>query len=161
MKKVLSLIMLIALVLSMAIIPTSAADLDLTGRKNVLLDSGIFTYYDRLEGVSGTLGKDKVTVDKMFDGIITRGPSTGAQQNYCDFSINAGPWTDIMDNGTRYNELGDVDPNGKYLCYADFCIGDVYTVDALRVFLDEAENDMASDLLVDGFEFGEDAVVTA
>lgn len=38
MKKTLSLIMLIALVLSMAIVPTSAADLDLTGRKNVLLD---------------------------------------------------------------------------------------------------------------------------
>ncbi len=48
MKKLLSIALLVVMVLSMAIIPSAAADIDVTGRKNICLDASIFAHYDRL-----------------------------------------------------------------------------------------------------------------
>ncbi len=89
----------------------------------------------------------------MFDGKLDRIAADG-DLNFGDFSMLPAAWTAFYNNGAldgpRYNELGDEDPNGKYLTGVDFILDDVYTVDTIRVFLDEMEN--IKDLCVDGFD---------
>ncbi|MBQ1963494.1 MAG: hypothetical protein II369_05185, partial [Clostridia bacterium] len=148
MKKLLSIVLLCTMLLSLAVVSASAADIDVKGRKNVCLDAGIFTYYEQFNMAQIN------TVDEMFDGKLDRIGDDGVDQNFGDFSMLSSAWTAFYNegglNGPRYNELGDEDPNGKYLTAVDFMLDDVYTVDTIRVFLDEMAN--INDLCVNGFD---------
>ena len=132
--------------------PAPAAKLDLSNRKNVCRETEIFDCYDFCRLSAAEIGPGIHMVDTLFDGIITRGPSDPALQNFCDFSIRSDVWQNLIENGVRYNNEGKEDPNGKYLTYVDFSIDSIYTVDALRIFLDEAPDGKATNLLVDGFD---------
>lgn len=152
MKRTVALLILVLMAISTAILPTSAADLDLSNRKNVCREVYIYDCYDFCHPTAAAIGQGSHTIEHLFDGIITRGPKENAQQNFCDFSMSTEAWADMVENGTRYNSRGEADPDGKYLTYVDFSLEKIYTVDALRVFLDEAPNGKANNLLVDGFD---------
>ncbi len=132
--------------------PAPAAKLDLSNRKNVCRETDIYDCYDFCRPAAAEIGSGAHPIDAMFDGIITRGPSDPALQNFCDFSIQSDVWPNLVEKGIRYNGEGKEDPNGKYLTYVDFSINAVYTVDALRIFLDEAPDGKANNLLIDGFD---------
>lgn len=152
MKRTLLLLILVFTAIFTAVLPASAADIDFTGRKNVCREVEIYDCYDFCRPTSHSIGEGSHPVDHLFDGIITRESKDGGLQNFCDFSMLTDAWADMVENGTRYNGEGEADPNGKYLTYVDFSFENIYTVDALRIFLDEASDGKACNLLVDGFD---------
>ena len=133
MKKTVSLIMLVALVLSLAIIPVSAASsstttLPSTGKENVMdLDHvevfnefGIGSHADHIQ-------------EYLYDGNVYY--VHGDSSTYCDTLISTGKAAILDGSATRYDANGNPDARETpYLCIFQYKLDKTYSVGGFSLF---------------------------
>jgi len=142
MKKILSIAMLLMLVLSMAVVPASAAE-----RTNVLtLDTAEFWLEFGIKG-----GSSKHVIEYMFDGVKHYDGNDAS--TYCDNQVADGKTAYLNESCMKYDIDGD--PGAMEVPYyagVQLKLDKVYTIDGVRMYFGDTIEGIINTINIDGID---------
>ncbi len=144
MKKILSIALLLTLVFSLAVLPSTAAENE---KKNVLSLDTAEVY---LEFGMSSSGVNHIP-ENVFDGINKYNPDDGS--TFCDSRLVDGLQPYLDGTAQKFDIMGNSDvKDTPYYTGMQFKLDKVYTVDSFTLYSDNAIEGVPSSGNIDGFD---------
>ncbi len=140
MKKCFSVLLPVSLLLSLLTLPVSAQE-----RENICAYYSVRAYHE--------IGLNKIPAycpELLFDTNVNY---FGADSStYSDNRLLSSQRDALRGKSTHYALTGEEDPNSPYLCIIFFELDAPYQLDGFSFYCSDAENDIPSNLNIDGFD---------